>query len=96
MYRCAFKHDNVFLHKVIKKVLFNLMGIVEDTIKEEMKITGYGSTMRDGWSKFRTHFVGIHAQYNTAVSRYIGKMESSCLQPTNVLLVMRPMCGVKV
>ena len=43
MYRCAFKHDHVFSHKMIKKVVFNLVGIVEDAIKEEMKIAGYGS-----------------------------------------------------
>ena len=68
MYRCAFKHENVFSNKLVKEVLFNLVGIVEDKIKEEMKVAGYGSIMHDGWSKFGTHYVGIFAQYNNAVS----------------------------
>ena len=94
MYRCAFKHENVFSNKLVKEVLFNLVGVVEDTIKEEMKLAGYGAIMHDGWSKFGTHYVGIFAQYNNAVSCYIGKIKSTRLQPTNVLLAMRPMCGV--
>ena len=94
MYRYAFKHDHVFLHKLIQKVLFNLVGIVEDATKEEMKIAGYGSIMHDGWSKFGTHYVGIYAQYNKEVTCNIGKMKSSRLMPTNVLLAMRPMFGV--
>ena len=59
MHRCAFKHDHVFLHKLIQKVLFNLVGIVEDAIKEEMKIAGYGSIMHDSWSKFGTHYIRV-------------------------------------
>ena len=84
----------MFSNKLVKEVLFNLVGVVEDTIKEEMKLAGYGAIMHDGWSKFGTHYVGIFAQYNNAVSCYIGKIKSTRLQPTNVLLAMRPMCGV--
>ena len=94
MYRCTFKHKNVFSNKLVKEVLFNLVSIVEDKIKEEMKVAGYGSIMHDGWSKFGTHYVGIFAQYNNEVSCFIGKVKSTRLQPTNVLLAMRPMCGV--
>ena len=94
MYRYTFNHNHVFSNKMIKKVLFNLVGIVKDAIKEEMKIAGYGSIMHDGWSKFGTHYVGIYAQYNKEVTCNIGKIKSTRLIPTNVLLAMRPMFGV--
>ena len=66
----------MFSNKLVKEVLFNLVGIVEDKIKEEMKVAGYGSIMHDGWSKFGTHYVRIFAQYNNAVSCFIGKVKS--------------------
>ena len=47
----------MFSNKLVKEVLFNLVGIVEDKIKEEMKVAGYRSLMHDGWSKFVTHYV---------------------------------------
>ena len=93
-YRCAFKHTNVFSHKMIQKVLFNLKELVEKTIKVESKLADCGALIHDRWSKFGTHYVGIFAQYNRTVTQNIGKVKSTMLMPTNVLLAMRPMCGV--
>jgi len=47
---------------MITKVLYNLVEIVENVIKKEMKEAGYGAIMHDGWTKFTTHYVGIFAQ----------------------------------
>ena len=63
-------------------------------IKMELKLTDYVGLMHDGWSKFGTHYVGLFAQYNRTVTQNIGKVKSSMLMPTNVLLATRPMCGV--
>ena len=93
-YRCAFKHTNIFSKKMVQKVLFNCKELVEEMIAVELKQAEYGSLMHDGWSKFGTHYVGLFAQYNRRVPQNIGKVKSTTLMPTNVLLAMRPMCGV--
>ena len=59
---------------MITKVFYNLVEIVEDVIKKEMKEAGYGAIMHDGWTKFATHYVGIFAQYNRTVSGNFGKV----------------------
>ena len=71
-----------------------MVELAEEAIKKEMKIAGYGAIMHDGWSKFSTHYVGIFAQYNRRVSANIGKVKSTTVVPTNVLLAMRPMCQI--
>ena len=57
---------------MITKVFYNLVEIVEDVIKKEMKEAGYGAIMHDGWTKSSTHYVGIFAQYNSTVSGNFG------------------------
>ena len=79
---------------MITKVFYNLVEIVEDVIKKEMKEAGYGAIMHDGWTKFATHYVGIFAQYNRTVSGNFGKVKSTTVVQTNVLLAMRPMCAI--
>ena len=79
---------------MITKVLYNLVAIVEDVIQKEMKEAGYGAIMHDGWTKFATHYVGIFAQYNKRVSGNFGKVKSTTVVQTNVLLAMRPMCAI--
>ena len=79
---------------MITKVLYNLVAIVEDVIQKEMKEAGYGAIMHDGWTKFATHYVGIFAQYNKRVSGNFGKVKSTTVVQTNVLLAMRPMCTI--
>ena len=79
---------------MVQKVLFNLKELVEETITGELKEAQYGALMHDGWSKFGTHYVGLFVQYNQRVPQNIGKVKSTTLVPTNVLLAMRPMCGI--
>ena len=90
-FRLAFKHDNKFSQKMLQRIIFNLVPLVEKEISREMKEAGMGAIMHDGWSKFGTHYVGLFAQYNRRICQNIGKTQQTTEIPTNVLLSMRPM-----
>ena len=79
---------------MVQKIIFNLVPMVEKSIAAEMKESGCGAIMHDGWSKFGTHYVGLFAQYNRKIYQNIGKTVATTIMPTNVLLSMRPMSGL--
>ena len=79
---------------MIRRVLFHLAAIVEDTISEEMQKAKHGSIMHDGWSKFGTHYTSLFVQYNRTVIQNTGKLQKAVLVPTSALLAMRPMPGI--
>ena len=93
-HRCAFKHNHVFSAKMIRKVLFNLVHIVESQIAADLQKAKRGAIMHDGWSKFGTHYVAIFGQYNRTVMQNTGKMQKTVLVPASALLAMRPMAGI--
>lgn len=76
---------------MLRRIIFNLVPLVEKAISVEMKEAGMGALMHDGWSKFGTHYVGLFAQYNRKIKQQIGKTQQTTIIPTNVLLLMRPM-----
>ena len=76
---------------MLRRIIFNLVPLVEKAISVEMKEAGMGALMHDGWSKFGTHYVGLFAQYNRNIKQQIGKTQQTTIIPTNVLLSMRPM-----
>ena len=76
---------------MLRRIIFNLVPLVEKAISVEMKEAGMGALMHDGWSKFGTHYVGLFAQYNRKIKQQIGKTQQTTIIPTNVLLSMRPM-----
>ena len=76
---------------MLRRIIFNLVPLVEKEISREMKEAGIGAIMHDGWSKFGTHYVGLFAQYNRRIKQNIGKTQQTTEIPTNVLLSMRPM-----
>ena len=78
---------------MVQKIIFNLVPMVEKSIAAEMKESGCGAIMHDGWSKFGTHYVGLFAQYNRKIYQNIGKTVTTSIMPTNVLLSMQPMSG---
>lgn len=78
----------------MRKVLFHLATIVEETISQEMQIAKHGSIMHDGWSKFGTHYTSLFVQYNRTVIQNTGKLKKAVLVPTSALLAMRPMPGI--
>ena len=92
--RLAFKHNHTFSKRMIKKVIFNLVPMVEDLIAEEMSQAGVGAIMHDGWSQFGTHYVAILAQYNRNIKQRIGKQSTTSVMTANVLLAIRPMGAV--
>ena len=79
---------------MVQKIIFNLVPMVEKSIAAEMKESGCGAIMHDGWSKFGTHYVGLFAQYNWKIYQNIGKTVTTSIMPTNVLLSMQPMSGM--
>ena len=79
---------------MIRKVLFNLVRIVESAIAEDIKKAKHGAIMHDGWSKFGTHYVALFAQYNRTVIQNTGKIRKTVLMPASALLAMRPMAGL--
>ena len=76
---------------MIKKIIFNLVPMVEDLIAGEMSQAGVGAIMHDGWSQFGTHYVAILAQYNRNIKQRIGKTSTTAVMTANVLLAIRPM-----
>jgi len=76
---------------MLRRIIFNLVPLVEKAISVEMKEAEMGALMHDGWSKFGTHYVGLFAQYNRKIKQQIGKTQQTTIIPTNVLLSMRPM-----
>ena len=79
---------------MIRKVLFNLVHIVESHIAAGLQKAKRGAIMHDGWSKFGTHYVAIFGQYNRTVMQNTGKMQKTVLVPASALLAMRPMAGI--
>ena len=54
-YRIVFKHTHKYSKKLIKRILFHLVTMVEDAIKKYLKEANYGAIMHDGWRKYGTH-----------------------------------------
>ena len=79
---------------MIRKVLFNLVHIVESHIAADLQKAKRGAIMHDGWSKFGTHYVAIFGQYNRTVIQNTGKIQKTVLVPASALLAMRPMAGI--
>ena len=79
---------------MIKKIIFNLVPMVEDLIAGEMSEAGVGAIMHDGWSQFGTHYVAILAQYNRNIKQRVGKTSTIAVSTANVLLAIRPMGAV--
>ena len=52
----------------LKKVIFKMVEMIEEKIKEEMLAAGIGALLSDGWTKHGTHYLGIFATYNREVS----------------------------
>ena len=94
LFRLAFKHNHSFSKKMIKKIIFNLVPMVEDLIAGEMSEAGVGAIMHDGWSQFGTHYVALLAQYNRNIKQRIGKTSTTATMTANVLLAIRPMGAV--
>ena len=92
--RLAFKHNHTFSKRMITKVIFNLVPMVEELIAGEMSEAGVGAIMHDGWSQFGTHYVAILAQYNRNIKQRIGKQSTTSVMTANVLLTVRPMGAV--
>ena len=49
LFRLAFKHNHTFSKRMIKKIIFNLVPMVEELIAGEMSQAGVGAIMHDGW-----------------------------------------------
>ena len=93
-YRIVFKHKKKYSRKLIKRILFHLVTMVEDNIKKDLKEANYGALMHDGWSKYGTHYVALFAQFNKKTYQQIGMRSSQTVTPASVLLAVRPMLHV--
>lgn len=84
------KHGEVFSKETFKKVLFNLVALVEERISTEM-LCVKGALMHDGWTNNGMHYVDLFAIYCREVKMFakgtlITKEEVAC-----PLLAMKPM-----
>ena len=93
-YRVAFKHTKRYSRSLIRNILFNMVTLVEEALKIELKEANYGAIMHDGWSKFGTHYVALFCQYNRRTYQQIGKIRTPTITPASVLLAVRPMLNV--
>ena len=91
MHRLAFKHNNKFSAKMVRAVIFNLVELVEKCITDELKDSGRGAIIHDGWSKFCTHYMALFVQFQRKTKQRIGNQVSTMHIPASVLLAMRPM-----
>lgn len=56
------KYDETICRRTVTNVLFELVKLVEDRIKLEMRGT-MGALMFDGWTRSSMHYVGVYASY---------------------------------
>ena len=76
---------------VLKEVLLQMVELVEERIGKDMKEAGIGSVMHDGWTKARTHCIGLLALFNKAMKSLENGKPVTSRELKIVLLAVSPL-----